>query len=68
MFKKIEIKREEMKKKGEKLIGFPAMISNMCNEESAEILIEALGDNLRMLTSELDGNTLSKPSAYKIVI
>lgn len=48
--------------------GFPLMESNIKGEETAEILMEALGPNLRKLLRQCPQQTFSKPSVYQIII
>ena len=52
----------------EPLVGFPEMISHIEGQKSAEILMEALGPNLRKLSKQCPGNIFSKKTAYMIII
>ena len=52
----------------EKFIGYPKLLSALRGPNSAEILMEALGANLRKLLKELPGGVFSKPTVYKITI
>ena len=53
---------------GEGLVGFPEMISYIEGSKSAEILMEALGPNLRKLLKQCPGNVFSKTTVYMITI
>lgn len=48
--------------------GFPALVSNLENHNQAEILMEALGPNLRKLLKQCPGKVFSKTSIYMITI
>jgi len=48
----------------EKFVGFPALISSIQGPDSAEILMEALGPNIRKLLKQCPGAVFSKPSVY----
>jgi hypothetical protein len=52
----------------ELLVGFPDMISHLEGQKSAEILMEALGPNLRKLLKQCPGNIFSKTTVYMITI
>jgi len=71
VFKKLN----EMKKavgvngvESESLVGFPEMISYIESNKTAEILMEALGPNLRKLLKQCPGNVFSKTTVYMITI
>ena len=49
-------------------LGFPDVISIMCSQEQQEILMKALGPNLRTLTKQIPNNEFSKTTVYKITI
>ena len=51
-----------------KLIGFPQLVSFAQNTKQAEILMKALGPNLRTLLKQSPGGVFSKNSAYKITL
>ena len=48
--------------------GFPELISSIENEDHAEMLIEALGFNLRQVMLEMPTSNFSKPTCYKIML
>ena len=52
----------------EGIMGFPEMISNIEGQESAEILMEALGSNLRKILKQCPGNSFSKKTVYMMTI
>ena len=49
-------------------IGFPGLMSSIQSEETAEILMEALGPHLRKILKECPGGVFSKPTVYMITI
>jgi hypothetical protein len=52
----------------ENVWGFPVMISNIDGEKSSEILMEALGPNLRKLLKQSPNNVFSKTTVLMITI
>jgi len=52
----------------EGIVGFPDMISNIEGQLSAEILMEALGPNLRKLLKQCPGYKFSNTTVYMITI
>ena len=50
------------------MVGFPEMISNIEGPQTAEILMEALGPNLRKLLKQCPGNVFTKTTVYMITI
>mgnify|MGYP006893281187 CR=1 FL=1 len=52
----------------DKYTGFPKFISSLRGPNSAEILMEALGPNLRKLLKECPGGVFSKATVFKIII
>ena len=52
----------------EDFIGFPKYVSSLQGTESAEILMEALGPNLKKYLRECPGGVFSKTTVYKIII
>ena len=52
----------------EGVVGFPDMISHIEGQQSAEILMEALGPNLRKLLKQCPSNVFSKTTVYMIII
>jgi serine/threonine protein kinase len=49
-------------------VGFPEMISHIEGGKTAEILMEALGPNLRKLLKQCPGNIFTKTTVYMIII
>lgn len=49
-------------------IGFPEMISKIESKETAELLMEALGPNLRKLLAQCPGRLFSRTTVYMITI
>lgn len=48
--------------------GFPELISCLEDEDHAEMLLEALGFNLRQVMLELPTCNFSRPTCFKIMI
>jgi hypothetical protein len=72
VFKKLNQMRSNLPENGnpgeEEFMGFPKMISNLQGASQAEILMEALGPNLRKLLKQCPGKVFSKTSIYMITI
>ena len=51
-----------------KCIGYPEMISKIESKETAELLMEALGPNLRKLLAQCPGKLFSKTTVYMLTI
>lgn len=69
VFKNIEEYKKRQNEEGqEKIVGFPIMTSNREGQKTAELLMEALGPNLRKLLKECPGNVFSKTTVYMITI
>jgi serine/threonine protein kinase len=49
-------------------IGYPEMISKIESKETAELLMEALGPNLRKLLAQCPGKLFSKTTVYMLTI
>ena len=58
----------EFKKNDLCRFGFPELISHQESDDHAEMLIEALGFNLRQVILELPTSNFSKASCYKIML
>jgi len=48
--------------------GFPELISSTESDDHAEMLIEALGFNLRQVMLEMPTSNFSRPTCYKIML
>ena len=70
VFKRLDdmMKRRQKDEQLEPLVGFPDMISHLEGQKSAEILMEALGPNLRKLLKQCPGNIFTKTTVYMITI
>jgi hypothetical protein len=49
-------------------VGFPEMISKIESKDTSELLMEALGPNLRKLLAQCPGKIFSKTTVYMITI
>lgn len=60
--------KKQSKDAANKYLGFPKCVSSIVGTKSAEILMEALGPNLRKYLRECPGGVFSKPTILKIII
>ena len=57
----------ELRKRGNKDIGFPVLVSHMEGPNSSEIILEALGPNIRTLLGQCPNGSFSNLTCYKLV-
>lgn len=67
VFKRVQIFKETRRPSDEE-IGFPDMLSYKYNTNTGEILMEALGPNLKVLLNQCQKNVFSKTTIFMITI
>lgn len=68
VFQKLEEKKKQLADEHEDLPGFPRVISTKESSTSAELLMEALGPNIRKLLKQCPTGFFSKTTTYIITI
>mmetsp|Transcript_13148 Transcript_13148/g.20443 ORF Transcript_13148/g.20443 Transcript_13148/m.20443 type:complete len:121 (+) Transcript_13148:210-572(+) len=69
VFKKLhEFKEKHERLTGDTIPGFPEMVSKIEGKDTAEILMKALGPNLRKLLKDCPGHYFSQTTVYMITI
>ena len=57
----------ELQKRGNTDTGFPVLLSHKEGPKSSEVILEALGPNLRTLMGQCPNGRFSRPTCYKLV-
>ena len=68
VFRKLEEKQKQLAAEREEMPGFPKILSTKESSSSAELLMEALGPNIRKLLKQCPTGLFSKTTTYIITI